>query len=81
MRRFLLRVRGMDEEDVFRRAFCKNSDGSWTCTHAATLYTPVGRIQVARGRRFFPGDTFMGFDVASWLEARLRDTALRCDET
>jgi hypothetical protein len=69
----------MDEEK-FRRAFCRNRDGSWACVEPAELYTAVGRIQVTQGSTFYPGTTFMGFDLASWLEGRLGDTAARCED-
>jgi hypothetical protein len=69
----------MDQESVFRRAFCKNDDGSWTCKEPATLSTPAGRVQVTQGSTFYPGTTFIGFDIASWLEAQLDDAAERCD--
>ena len=61
----------MDQEDVFSRAFSKSDDGSWTCKEAATLCTPADRIQITTGSRFYPGSTFMGFDLAEWLEARV----------
>jgi hypothetical protein len=77
----LLRLDVLDEEDFFRQAFCKHPDGSWTCTEAATLYTPFGRIEVGPGRRFYHGDEFMGFDVARWLEVRMGDMVAGCDET
>jgi hypothetical protein len=59
----------VDEKDVFRRAFCKNDDGSWTCTEPAILHPPAGRIQVSPGTKFYPGTKFMNFDVARWLDA------------
>jgi hypothetical protein len=52
----------------FYRAFIRNRDGSWTCTAPVTLEHPAGRIQVVEGARFYPGSTFMGIDVARWLE-------------
>jgi hypothetical protein len=54
--------------------FRRNADGSWTCTSPATLNGPNGRIQVTEGSRFYPGTSFMGFDLARWLEKKL-DTA------
>ena len=48
--------------------FCKNPDGSWTCTSHVTLASPNGRIQVTEGSRFYPGRQFMGFDLARWLD-------------
>ena len=64
--------------DDFASHFCKNANGSWTCTGPATLQTPVGRIQVAAGSRFYPGTKFMGFDLADWLQERLAHRAGRC---
>jgi hypothetical protein len=58
----------LDEKDVFRRAFCKNDDGSWTCTQSATLHPPADRIRVTPGTRFYPGTKFMNFDVVKWLD-------------
>jgi hypothetical protein len=51
------------------RAFVRNADGSWTCVANATLFHPLGRIQVTEGTVFFPGTTFMGVDLAEWLSA------------
>jgi len=34
--------------DEFIRHFCKNADGSWTCTEHATLDCRNGRVQVTR---------------------------------
>jgi hypothetical protein len=64
--------------DEFSAHFCRNADGSWTCTSPATLNGPNGRIQVTEGSRFFPGTTFMGFDLAEWLERHLGTRAQRC---
>ena len=64
--------------DSFAEHFCRNPDGSWTCTRAGTFDGPNGRIQVARGTRFYPGTVFMGFDVAAWLESELPDRAPEC---
>ena len=64
--------------DDFVTHFCRNADGSWTCTSPATLDGPNGRIQVAVGSRFYPGTIFMGFDLAKWLEARIGSRAQRC---
>ena len=64
--------------DEFASHFCRNFDGSWTCTSPADLRGPNGRIQVAAGSRFYPGTIFMGFDIARWLEDRLSHRAKRC---
>jgi hypothetical protein len=57
--------------EVFLRSFARNPDGSWTCIAPATLVHPQGRIQVTQGTRFFPGTSFMGIDLAAWLETQL----------
>jgi hypothetical protein len=64
--------------DDFAKHFCKNDDGSWSCTSRATLNTARGRIHVSEGSRFYPGTTFRGFDLAGWLEQTLDDRAERC---
>jgi hypothetical protein len=64
--------------DEFVKHFCRNADGSWTCTSPATLTTPMGRIQVTEGSRFYPGTMFMGFEIARWLEEHLESRAPRC---
>ena len=61
----------------FASHFCKNPDGSWTCTSHATLHCPAGRIQVTEGSRFYPGTKFMGFDLAEWLEEQFANEADR----
>jgi hypothetical protein len=63
--------------DDFAAHFCRNSDGSWSCTSPATLNGPNGRIQVTQGSRFYPGTVFMGFDIAQWLDQRLGDRGQR----
>jgi hypothetical protein len=64
--------------DDFVTHFCRNADGSWTCTSPATLEGPNGRLQVTAGSRFYPGTIFMGFDLARWLESRIGHRAQRC---
>jgi hypothetical protein len=59
--------------DEFIKHFCKNADGSWTCTSAATLTFVSGRIQVTEGSRFYLGTSFMGVDLARLLD-QLEDT-------
>ena len=51
------------------RGFRRNADGSWECVAPCTLEGPNGRIQVAEGRRFWPGTLYMGVDIAKWLDA------------
>jgi hypothetical protein len=57
----------MSTNECFRR----NADGSWTCIAGTTFLGPNGRVQVPQGARFYPGRSFMGFDVARWLDERL----------
>jgi hypothetical protein len=64
--------------DDFVSHFCRSHDGSWVCLSDATLYGPNGRIQVTAGSRFYPGTTFMGFDIARWLDERIGELARRC---
>ena len=35
---------------------------------AGTVTGPTGRIQVTPGSRFYRGTSFMGFDLAAWLD-------------
>ena len=64
--------------DIFASHFCRNPDGSWTCVSHATLESPNGRIQVTEGSTFYPGTTFMGFDLAKWLDERIGSGAQSC---
>ena len=64
--------------DQFAEHFCRNHDGSWTCTRAGTFDGPNGRIQVTPGTRFYPGTMFMGFDIAAWLDSELKSRAPEC---
>jgi hypothetical protein len=49
-------------------SFWRNADGSWICTEPVTLYHSLGRMQVAPGSTFKPGEFFMGVDLALWLD-------------
>ena len=49
--------------------FRRHADGSWECVMPSTLNGPMGRIQVNKGLRVWPGMRFMGVDLAKWLEA------------
>jgi hypothetical protein len=49
-------------------SFWRNADGSWVCTEPVTLYHAYGRMQVAPGSAFKPGECFMGVDLAVWLD-------------
>ena len=57
--------------EQLRKQFCRNGDGSWTCTSHATIDCPSGRIQVTEGSRFYAGTRFMGFDLGRWLDEQL----------
>ena len=76
LRRYARCRRGGMED--FVKHFCRNVDGSWTCTSSATLSGPNGRIQVAEGSRFYPGTSFMGFDLAKWLDQHVGGRAAPC---
>jgi hypothetical protein len=52
----------------FIKHFVREPDGAWRCVSGGEVYTPHGRIQVTAGSRFAPGTTFMGVDLAKWLE-------------
>jgi hypothetical protein len=54
-----------------RRAFRRNTDGSWTCVQAIRIDHPRGRIEVTPGTRVARQTRFMGVDLAAWLEEKL----------
>ena len=54
-------------DDVLQ-SFRRSETGTWTCLSAVTLHHPMGRIQVTPGTTFAPGTSFMGVDVAAWLD-------------
>jgi hypothetical protein len=49
-------------------SFWRNADGSWICTEPVTLNHPHGRMQVTPGTTFRRGESFMGVDLALWLD-------------
>ena len=53
------------------KAFRREPDGTWVCINPLTFDGPNGRIQVTPGTAFAPGMTFMGADLARWLDAQL----------
>ena len=53
------------------RAFRREADGTWVCVEPTTFEGPNGRVQVAPGTSFPPGSTFMGTDLAKWLDEQL----------
>ena len=48
--------------------FLRDRHGAWICVERAELHTPSGRIKVTPGSRFMPGTTFLGVDLAKWLD-------------
>ena len=52
----------------FRNAFWRNEDGSWICIDPITIDHPRGRIEVCPGTTLRPGVSFMGIDLAKWLD-------------
>lgn len=61
----------MKEHDV-RHAFWRNEDGSWICIDPVTIEHPKGRVQVAPGTTLMPGVSYMGIDLAEWLDGEPR---------
>lgn len=62
------------EEDVvaeFLKAFRREASGTWICVEPTTFEGPNGRMQVTPGTAFEPGSTFMGADLAKWLDEQL----------
>ena len=57
----------------FIDAFQRNADGSWSCIRDVTLNGPGGRIQVPAGKTFHRGTSFMGVDLARFLEGKVLD--------
>jgi hypothetical protein len=53
------------------RAFRREANGTWVCVEPATFDGPNGRVQVTPGTAFTPGSTFMGADLAKWLDEQL----------
>jgi hypothetical protein len=60
-----------DVVDEFLKAFRRDPGGTWVCVEPTTFEGPNGRIQVTPGTAFKPGSTFMGADLAKWLDERL----------
>ncbi len=58
-------------------AFRHNPDGSWSCVTPVTLEHPKGRIQITAGSTFFRGRSYMGIDVAEWLDQAITRHAPR----
>ena len=60
-----------DVVEEFLKAFRREPSGTWICIEPTTFEGPNGRIQVAPGTAFAPGSTFMGEDLAKWLDQQL----------
>lgn len=52
----------------FIRHFVRIEPGKWTCVRPGEFEGPHGRIQVAVGSTFTIGTSFMGIDLAKWLD-------------
>jgi hypothetical protein len=59
-------------EDFFN-CFRRGPSGTWLCLASATIEHPKGRIQVTPGTSFSPGTSFMGVDIAAWLDEQFAD--------
>lgn len=55
----------------FLKAFRREASGTWICVESTTFEGPNGRMQVTPGTAFEPGSTFMGADLAKWLDEQL----------
>jgi len=53
------------------KAFRREPDGTWVCIEHTTSEGPNERIQVTPGTAFAQGTTFMGADLAKWLDEQL----------
>jgi hypothetical protein len=49
-------------------AFDRNPDGSWTSNRPVKMSGSEGNVQIVRLMTFFPGEPYLGLDVAAWLE-------------
>lgn len=54
-------------ENIIRH-FVRIESGKWCCVRPADFHGPHGRIQVTIGSTFTRGSSFMGVDLAQWLE-------------
>jgi len=57
----------------FFNSFRRDADGTWTCVSPVTVDHPRGRIQIAAGQKFIPGTLFMDVDLATWLDAEMKN--------
>jgi hypothetical protein len=63
----------------FLRAFRREPNGTWVCVEPTTFEGPNGRVQVTPGTAFSRGSTFMGADMAKWLDEQLARFGPRSD--
>ena len=54
--------------EQFIQHFIRIEPGKWTCIRDGEFIGPNGRIQVIAGSTFARGTSFMGVDVALWLD-------------
>ena len=58
----------------FIKHFVRVQSGTWVCVREGEFTSPKGRIQVAVGTTFTRGTSFMGMDVAQWLDEHYEKT-------
>lgn len=58
----------MAQDGRVLEAFKHDRKASWTCIAPVTIEHPAGRIQVAPGTTFTAGTSYMGVDLAAWLD-------------
>ena len=52
-----------------RTLFTRHADGSWEPTQELTItIPPAGKVAIAPGERFRPGELFMGVDIGTLCE-------------
>lgn len=71
-----LRTRG-DRVENFIKHFVRVGPGIWTCVRNGEFVSPKGRIQVTVGATFTRGTSFMGMDLAEWLDEQYEKTKQR----
>ena len=59
----------------FLKSFVRHAGGAWECISPAEFVSPNGRMQVTPGSRFTPGTSFMGVDIAQWLDEQQEKAA------
>jgi len=58
----------------FIKHFVRVHSGIWVCVRDGEFTGPNGRIQVAVGSTFTRGTSFMGIDLAEWLDQEYERT-------